>query len=170
MSFLVIAKLECAFVAKGTGALGAAAGVGLPSICKSGEYFVSRETMHHAQLNNMQSVVEGAGDHGERRAGLLVERPETEVVTVKICAKSNCRLREQIPRGVALRRQKIVVDAPCCPDESIKNVSWRCNDIFLKPNVAACVGECDSTFIRGFEEAGKRAFGSFQIRSGACLA
>ena len=46
--FLVVAKLECAFVAKSASALGAAARVGFPFVGVTGEYFVAGDAMHDA--------------------------------------------------------------------------------------------------------------------------
>ena len=63
--FLVIAKLECAFVAKSTGALGAAARVRFPFVGVPDEYFVSGKPIHNAQLDDVQTMVKGTSHHGQ---------------------------------------------------------------------------------------------------------
>src|SRR5580693_5162941 len=120
--FSVVAKLECTFVAKSASALGAAARVGFPFVGVSGECFVSSDAVHHTQLHEMQSMIEGACHHREQSVGFLIQRPEAKIIMRKICPKRKHRLLEQIPRELVLCHQKIIVDAPRCPDEPVKNV------------------------------------------------
>src|SRR5579872_2199522 len=91
---LVIRQLECALVKQRARARGAAARVPLPFIRVEREDFIPSDAMHDAQLYHMQSVIERAGNHGQQRAGLLVERPETQVISRKIFAKRKRRLRK----------------------------------------------------------------------------
>src|SRR5580693_9814930 len=115
-------------------------------------------------------MVEGTRHHGKPSVGLLIERPETEVIAIEICAQGKCGLREQVSRDGAFRRQKIIVDAPCRPDESIKNVRRRGNNVFLEPKVAAFVGECNAALDGCFEEGVEGPLCSYEICVGASFA
>lgn len=87
LSNSVIDELESCFVEKSAGAVGAASRVLFPTVGDLGESVFIREAVHHSQLHDVQAMVEIAGDHGEPRAGLLVERPESEVVVSEIVQK-----------------------------------------------------------------------------------
>src|SRR5712692_5920019 len=78
--FLVVAELECTLVAQRPGTLGAAAGIGFPAVSVSGEKLVPGEAVHHAQLHDVQLMIEGTRYHGQAGTRLLVQRPEAEVV------------------------------------------------------------------------------------------
>jgi len=120
--------------------------------------------MHHAKLHDVQSVVERARDHRQQSAGLFIERPEAEIVTIEVRAQGSHRLLEQISCRSISRRQKIVVDTPGSPDESIQNVRGRRDDVLLEPKNAFVVAERNSTIVRRFEKCDERTFGGCEIR------
>src|SRR5277367_882558 len=150
MSFherLVVTELECAFITKRPGAPAAALRITFPAIGIVGEHFIPGEMVHHPQLHYMQTMIEGAGQHGESRSRFLVERPETSVVAMEIGAKRCNRECEQIPRRGVASRKRIVVNFPDRPEETIQNMRGRRDDVFLEPKIAALVGEADSAFV-----------------------
>src|SRR5579863_878741 len=100
--FLVVAKLECALVAEGAGTVGALAAVTFPAIGDAAEHIFSCQATHHAQLHDMQLMIERTGDHRQARSGLLVEGPEAQIVAIKIVQQSSNPAGEKfLRRGVA---------------------------------------------------------------------
>src|SRR3977135_3777586 len=81
---LVVTEFEGTLVAQGAGAIGAAAAVTLPAVGNAGEGLFTGQSMHHPQLYDMQLMIEGAGYHGQACTRLLIERPESQVVTLEI--------------------------------------------------------------------------------------
>jgi hypothetical protein len=82
--FLVVAKLERTLITKGSGALRGTASVAFPSLRQLGEFLFPGQAMHDAQLYDVQPVIERAGHHRQTRAGLLVKRPESQVIALQI--------------------------------------------------------------------------------------
>jgi len=81
---LVVAELEDAFVGQGPEAIGAAARIAFPSVRDFDEKNFACEAMHQSQLHDMEVVIEAARDHRQPCTGLLVERPESEIVAAEI--------------------------------------------------------------------------------------
>jgi len=160
---LVIGEFEGALVAEGTGTVGTTAGVVVPAVGHSSEFLFSSQAMHDAQLHDVQPMIEGAGDHREARAGLLVERPESQVVAIEVVEHgANCARKEILRRGM-LGSEEVVVDAPGRPDESIQDVRGRGDDVFLEPKVAGFIGEGDASSLNVVVEGREGAFGGIEI-------
>ena len=51
---------------------------------------------------------------------------------------------EEILSGGVFRGEKVIVDSPERPDESVEDVRGRGDDVFLEPEVAGFVGEGDA--------------------------
>src|SRR5438874_8022284 len=100
-------------------------------------------------------MVERAGHHGQACAGLLVERPEPQVVAIEIVQHGSHCARKEFPSGRVLGREKVVVNAPGCPDKSVENVRGRGDDIFLEPEVAGFVSEGNASILDWIVKAGE---------------
>jgi len=153
----VVAELKDALIAQGSGAFGPTVRVSLPAVGSVSKCGLAGQAMHDAQLHNVQAVIERAGNHGQARAGLLVQRPESEVVAVKIVKQCLNGAREKMVYGLIFGRQKVIVHAPCGPDESVQNVRGRRDDVFLEPEIAALIGEGNTPGRDWLKEAGERA-------------
>ena len=62
--WLIVNELECRLVQQRASTVHTAPSVVLPALCDVGEFLLIRQAMHDAQLHDMQSVIERAGDHG----------------------------------------------------------------------------------------------------------
>ena len=111
----------------------------------------------------MQAVIEGARDHGQARAGLLVERPEAEVEAIEIVKESSDSAQEEILRGAVFSGEEVIVDSPERPDESVQDVSGRRDDVFLEPEVAGFVGEGNAAIRDRMLKADEGAAGCVEI-------
>lgn len=88
---LVVAEFKRGLIEKRPPAIGGAASVVFPAIGNFSEFVFSGEAMHDAQLHDVQTVIEIARHHGQAGAGLLVERPESEVESVEVVEQGlNC--------------------------------------------------------------------------------
>ena len=86
--------------------------VSFPAIGDGGEFRISGQAMHDAQLHDMQPVIKGTRDHGESGAGLLVQRPESKIVAIEIANQRLNSEQKKILSGGFPRGKKIIVDAP----------------------------------------------------------
>src|SRR5438874_13739919 len=59
--FLVVAELKCALIAERSSAFARVASIVFPAISVMRKKFSAREAVHHAQLNDVQSMVKSAG-------------------------------------------------------------------------------------------------------------
>ena len=137
----VVAELKDTFIVKGTHTLGPTVRIALPAIGNAGEFIFSGQMVHHAQLNDVELVVKRACHHRQACAGLLVQRPKSEVKSIQVVEQCLHRSREKFASSVVAGTEKIVVDTPSRPDEPIQNMSGRRDDVFLEPEVAMLVGE-----------------------------
>src|SRR5215469_11172947 len=98
-------------------------------------------------------MIEGARCHGYACARLLVERPEAQIIPLKVSQQRLYGPRKELARSRVPRGKKVVVDTPNCPDESVEYVSGRRDNIFLEPQIALFVGERDAAFVHRLEES-----------------
>lgn len=78
-----MAELEGGFVNQSAAAIGGALTVFFPAIRYFGKLLLPGEALHDAQLHYVQPMVKRTRDHRQARSGLLVKRPETEVIAVQ---------------------------------------------------------------------------------------
>src|SRR5579859_3215294 len=119
--------------------------------------------MHNAQLHDVELVVKAAGDHGQARARLLVERPESEIVAIQIVQQGANAAGKKLMRGMVASCQEVVIDSPQSPDESVEDVCGRRHDVFLKPEVPGFVGEGYAALVNGPLKAGEGLAGGIEI-------
>jgi hypothetical protein len=128
-----------------------------------GEFLFSGQAMHHAQLNDMQPVIERARHHRQTCAGLLVERPESQVIALQIVQQGSHSPRKHFLGRFVGCGKEVILNAPKRPDETVENVRrWR-HDVFLEPKVAGLVGESDSTLGDGALKAHEGTLGRLEI-------
>ena len=111
----------------------------------------------------MQLVIERAGHHGQARAGLLVERPESEIVAVEIVQQGADGAGKSSLRGQGLAWSGNSRRRPRSPDESIQYVGGGRDDVFLEPQVAGLVGEGDAAVVHGLTGSWRGRAGGVEI-------
>src|SRR5260370_1078088 len=72
-------------------------------------------------------------------------------------------LFEKLACGAFPCGQEIVPHAPGRPDESIKDVGGRRDDVFLKPKISTLVCISDTTLVRGAKKTAESAPRSVEI-------
>jgi hypothetical protein len=114
-------------------------------------------------------MVKRAGDHRQTRARLLIKRPEAQVIAAQVLLQSpDCRCK-QFPSFTRSGRQKKIVHAPCCPDKSIQDVSWRRHNILLEPQVTLWISKGNPASLSATNKTAERSGGSVQVFAIAAL-
>ena len=65
---LVVTELECTLVTQGASTFGTASAVVFPAIGIMTEFLTTGETLHDAQLHDVQAVIEGTSEHLQARS------------------------------------------------------------------------------------------------------
>src|SRR5437764_7650025 len=89
-------------------------------------------------------MIESACNHWQPSAGLLVERPEAEIVAIEVMYQRSHAAREQFLNRRISGCERKIVDSPECPDEAIQNVRRRRDDVLFEPQVSRFIPKSNS--------------------------
>lgn len=113
----------------------------MPAIGIVSEARFAGQPLHNSQLRNVKAVIKRAGDHWQPGSRLLVERPEAQVVTIKIRDERFDRLLEQRLGLDRSSGEEVVIHSPSRPNEAVQNVGGRRNKILFEPEITVSVSE-----------------------------
>src|SRR5437879_6675155 len=108
-------------------------------------------------------MIEGASHHLQPGSGLLIKRPESQIVELQIFQQSLHRPMEKALRGWIGSRDKVVVYSPSRPDKAVQNMSGGRHDVFLEPEVTALIGEGHTTILSWHKKTGEGPLSSVDI-------
>src|SRR5437899_9239149 len=109
---LVVHHLECGLLNERSPRTPFTPGILAPPIGPTLQPGHVEQTSRDLELRDVQPVIEATCEHGEPRAGLLVERPETTVKAGDVAPQRPCACLEQAFRIRLTRSGRVVVDAP----------------------------------------------------------
>src|SRR6266853_2431985 len=108
-------------------------------------------------------MIERASHHLQPCSGLLVKRPESQIVPLQIFQQGLYRPAEKALRGWIGGRDEVVIYSPSRPDKTVQNMSGGRHDVFLEPEVTVLIGEGHTTILSWHKKTGESPLSSVDI-------